>query len=161
MGKLGQIIKILNTVVTLAVLGLFIFTALIFKRPKIVENKEREKLVAASEKAATTEGKRILLPLEPITANLDPYSEKGKERTHYVQMGLTLELVDEKEKDNFDRLKPVILDKINSTLSKKKFDELNQVQGRYIFRSQIIDATNEILGGPIVLDIYFTDFLLQ
>jgi flagellar FliL protein len=55
----------------------------------------------------------------------------------------------------------VILDKINSTLSKKKFYELNQVQGRYIFRSQIIDATNEILGGPIVLDIYFTDFLLQ
>lgn len=161
MGKLGQILKILNTVVILGVLGLFVFTTLIFKRPKIVENKEREKLVAASDKAATTEGKRILVPLEPITANLDPYNEQGKERTHYVQMGLTLELTDEKEKDNFDRLKPVILDKINSTLSKKKFDELNQVQGRYIFRSQIIDSTNEILGGAIVLDIYFTDFLLQ
>jgi flagellar basal body-associated protein FliL len=161
MGKLGQILKILNTVVTLGVLGFFIFTTFIFKRPKIIENKERERLVTAADQAAVSDGKRILIPLESITANLDPYTENGKTRSHYVQMAITVELIDEKQKENFDRLKPVILDRINSTLSKKKFDELNQVQGRYIFRSQIIDSMNEILASSLVVDIYFTDFLLQ
>jgi hypothetical protein len=44
MAKLGQILLLLNTLAIAAVLGLFVYTKVIFKRPSITESKERVKL---------------------------------------------------------------------------------------------------------------------
>ena len=72
-----------------------------------------------------------------------------------------MEIRDERESAKFNLAKPIVMDKIIQNLGKKKFEDLNQVQGRYIFRSQVIDAANEYLGAPIVTEVYFGDFLLQ
>ena len=76
-------------------------------------------------------------------------------------MTLAIELQDEKDTAKFQAALPVVLDKVLQSVGKKRFEDLNQVQGRYVFRSQMIDATNEYLGKPVVSEVYFNDFLLQ
>lgn len=161
MGKLGQILLILNTVAIAAVLGLFVYTKVIYKRPSITEAKERVKL-SQQKPQSHSEGVRAIVQLDPITANLDPFTDvDGKSKVHYVTMTLAVEVRDQGEVDKFRAAQPVVLDRVLVQLGKKKFEELNQVQGRYVFRSQIIDAANEYLGAPIVTEVYFNDFLLQ
>lgn len=159
--KLGLILGVLNTVVVCAVLGLFVYTKLIFKRPAITETKERSKLYAAKPTQKDLGEEKTLIALEPVTANLDPFEENGKQKVHYLSMSMSIEVRSEDDQGLFEESKPVIMDKILSILAKKKFDDLNQVQGRYIFRSQIIDAANEYMGAPVVTEVYFSDFLLQ
>ena len=163
MGKLGLILGLVNTVAIAAVLGLFVYTKMVYKRPAITESKERARLESKAHKEKILySGKRGLVGLEPITANLDPYIDTdGKKKMHYVSLAMSIEVRDEKEIPKFEFIKPVIQDQIIQSLGKKTFADLNQVQGRYLFRSMIIDATNAYLKEPIVTEVYFSDFLLQ
>ena len=163
MKNIGLILGVLNSVVIAAVLGLFVYTKLIFKHPAITEDKERAKLVKNEKKIDSFHGgKNVVIPLDPITVNLDPYQgEDSKEKIHYASLTLGVEIRDERESAKFNLAKPIVMDKIIQNLGKKKFEDLNQVQGRYIFRSQVIDAANEYLGAPIVTEVYFGEFLLQ
>jgi flagellar basal body-associated protein FliL len=161
MKKIGLILGLLNTVVVLGVLGLFVYTKLIFKRPAITESKERAKLVA-KKTVVLEDATPATLLLESLTANFDPFTdEMGKQKIHYVSLTIAFEIRDENQTTRFDEAKPVLMDKILHILSKKKFEDLNQVQGRYVFRSQIIDAANEYFGSTFVTEVYFNDFLLQ
>lgn len=161
MKKIGLILGVLNTVAIAAVLGLFVYTKLVFKRPAITEEQERAKLVQA-EKKPTAEGKHVMIPIDAITVNLDPYlGEDGKQKIHYATLALTFEVRSKAEATALNRVMPVVMDKVIQNLGKKRFEDLNQVQGRYLFRSQIIDAANEYLGKPTVAEVYFSEFLLQ
>ncbi|NDF13898.1 hypothetical protein EB061_01055 [bacterium] len=163
MKKIGFILGLLNTVAIAAVLGLFVYTKLIFKRPPITESKERAKIAQKAEApAAVDRSKTVMVPLDPVTVNLDTYAgADGKPKTHIVSMNLALEIVNEKARERVDSSKPAILDRIIQNLGKRKFEELNQVQGRYVFKSQVIDDANEYLKSPVVVEVFMTDFLLQ
>jgi flagellar basal body-associated protein FliL len=163
MNKLGLVLGLVNTLVIAGVLGLFVYTKMIYKRPSITESQERQRLAKSEHKAEVVRSqKKGLVSLEPITANLDPYMDaNGKQKMHYISISLTIEIRDEKELKKFEEIKPIVLDQILQQLGKKKFEDLNQVQGRYLFRSSIIDATNSYFKEPIVTEVYFTDFLLQ
>jgi flagellar basal body-associated protein FliL len=162
MGKIGLIIGLLNTVAIAGVLGLFAYTKLVYKHPPLTEEQERAKLEQKVAAPVKSNEKSAMFPLDPVTVNLDPFTDsEGKQKIHYVSMTLVLEIRSEKDKAKVNKAKPVVMDKIIQGLSKKKFEDLNQVQGRYVFRSQIIDAANEFLGSPVVTEIYFNDFLLQ
>lgn len=163
MKKIGFILGLLNTVAIAAVLGLFVYTKLIFKRPPITESKERVKIAQKAEApAAVDRSKTVMVPLDPVTVNLDTYAgADGKPKTHIVSMNLALEIVNEKARERVDSSKPAILDRIIQNLGKRKFEELNQVQGRYVFKSQVIDDANEYLKSPVVVEVFMTDFLLQ
>lgn len=163
MKNIGLLLGLLNTVAIAAVLGLFVYTKVIFKRPAITEGKERAKLAENAKKIDPLLGaKKMIIPLDPLTVNLDAFKESdGKEKIHYASISLSVEIRDDREAAKFNEIKPIIMDRIIQNLGKRTFTELNQVQGRYLFRSQIIDAANEILHAPIVTEIYFGDFLLQ
>jgi flagellar basal body-associated protein FliL len=161
MKKLGFMLGVLNTVAIAAVLGLFVYTKVVFKRPAITEQKELAKLTKDEAKAAP-DSQHFMVPIDPITVNLDPFKdENGKEKIHYATLTITAELRSEADAAKFNEAKPIVMDRVIQNLGKKKFEDLNQVQGRYLFRSQVIDAANEYLGAPIVTEVYFTDFLLQ
>ncbi len=161
--KLGLILRLVNTIAVLAVLGLFVYTRIIFKHPVITESKERKKLLDNQNKpTSTTLARKGLISLDPITANLDPFKDTdGKQKSHFLTLTASIEIRDEKEAPRFEAVRPIIMDHILQSLSKKKFEDLDQVQGRYVFRSQIIDAANEAIGAPVVTEVYFSEFLLQ
>lgn len=163
MKKLGLILGLVNTLVIAGVLGLFVYTKMVYKRPPITESDERKRLASTQKKVEVVHNqKKGIVPLDAITANLDPYTDAdGKQRMHYVSLSLAVEIRDEKEIHRFDEIKPIVLDQILQQLGKKKFEDLNQVQGRYLLRSQIIDATNAYLKEPVLTEVYITDYLLQ
>jgi flagellar basal body-associated protein FliL len=163
MKKLGLILGLVNTLVIAGVLGLFVYTKMIYKRPPITEAQQRKRLSSTQQKVEVVHNqKKGIVPLDAITANLDPYTgPDGKQKLHYVSVSLSVEIRDEKEVHKFEEIKPIVLDQILQQLGKKKFEDLNQVQGRYLFRSAIIDATNAYLKEPVITEVYFTDFLLQ
>lgn len=163
MKKLGLILGLVNTLVIAGVLGLFVYTKMVYKRPPITESQERKRLASTQQKVEVVHNqKKGIVPLDAITANLDPYNTPdGKQKMHYIAMSLAVEVRSEQEVHKFDAIKPIVLDQILQQLGKKTFEDLNQVQGRYLFRSLIIDATNAYLKEPVITEIYFTDFLLQ
>lgn len=163
MKKLGLILGLVNTLVIAGVLGLFVYTKMIYKRPPITESQERQRLSKNQHKEEVVRNlKKGLVPLDPITANLDPFTDvDGKQKTHYISLSMTVEIRDENEMHKFLEIKPIIMDQILEQLGKRKFEDLNQVQGRYLFRSLIIDATNAFLKEPVITEVYFTDFLIQ
>ena len=163
MAKIGQLLAMLNTIAIAGVLCIFVYTKLIYKHPAITETKERIRLAQNGTKLdPQNNATKTTVLLDPITANLDPYTgPDGKQKVHYVSLTLAVEIRDVAEAEKFNAAKPIVLDKVLTHLGKKKFEDLNQVQGRYVFRSQIIDAANEYLGAPVVTEVYFTDFLLQ
>ena len=161
MNKLGLILGVLNTVAIAAVLGLFVYTKVIFKRPGITEDKQR-KIIASTINDIPSDGKHFMVAMDQVTVNLDPYTgEDGKQKNHFATVTLTFELRNTKDEASFNAIKPIVMDRVIQNLSKKKFEDLNQVQGRYLFRSQIIDAANEYLGAPVVTEVYLYDFLIQ
>lgn len=163
MNKLGLILGLVNTLVIAGVLGLFVYTKMVYKRPPITESQQRKRLASPEKKVEVVHNqKKGLVHLDAITANLDPFTDlDGKQKLHYVSLSLSVEIRDEKEVSKFEAIKPIVLDQILQQLGKRKFEDLNQVQGRYLFRSLIIDATNAYLKEPVVTEVYFTNFLLQ
>ena len=163
MKKIGLILGLLNTVAIAAVLGFFVYTKMLYKRPAITEGQERTRLASPQYKQALVqEHKKALIPLDPITANLDPYVDgDGKKKLHYVAISLVVEVGDETQKGRFEEIKPIVMDQVIQSIGKKTFDDLNQVQGRYLLRSQIIDATNAYLKEPLITEVYISDYLLQ
>ena len=163
MKKIYLIVALVNAVALLSVFGLFIYTRVIYKRPAITEGKERAKIEKAETgKPPVDRGERVLYPLDPVTVNLDTYTgADGKPRNHYISVTLSLEVRDSKFKSRMDDAKPVILDHVIQDLAKSKFEELNRVQGRYLFKSRIIDKANALIKEPAVTDVYLTDMLLQ
>jgi flagellar basal body-associated protein FliL len=163
MKKIYLILVLVNAVAVAAVCGLFVFTKVVYKRPAITEGKERAKIEKTeSGKPLLDRGERVLYPLDPVTVNLDTYTgADGKPRNHYISVTLALEVRDSGFKSKMDDAKPVILDHVIQDLGKSKFEELNRVQGRYLFKSRLIDKANALLQAPAVTEVYLTDMLLQ
>ncbi len=54
-----------------------------------------------------------------------------------------------------------IRDALLLLLSSKTVDELAGVEGKITLRKDIADRVNQALGKPVVLRVYFTDFVIQ
>jgi flagellar basal body-associated protein FliL len=129
----------INSLVALAAVGMLVYTKLLFKRPPITESQERKR-IEESRKAIAPALKSALISFEPLTANIKNTEEHGK--LHYATIGFALEIRDELKKDVIEGLKPRIVDSVLSMMGRKPFQELTSVQGRYLFRTQIIDTVN-------------------
>jgi flagellar basal body-associated protein FliL len=166
---------ILNSVALLAALGLLAYTKILYKKPPITEESERERLNALH---AKTNQPTIpaLMNFEPITVNIKSVPDSSSNhdpshyvdgKLHYVTLAFTLEI--RNQKDFITSVTPQILDKLILLLGKKYFNELTTVQGRYILHSQFLEQVNKLvtpLVSPptkedLITQLYFTHFLVQ
>ncbi len=60
-----------------------------------------------------------------------------------------------------DARRPVIDDSVMTTLSSKRFNEISTVKGKQSLKEELIAAINQALGVPGVINIYFTEFVIQ
>jgi flagellar FliL protein len=177
-GKASLILTLVNTVVILAAAGLMVYTRLLFQRPAITEDNERIKL---SELLSRPKGPAAAahVDFEQMTANIAPTPSQPQPanghpnqimgKLHYATIAFSLEIRDGDRKDEIEKIRPLILDKLLSILGHKTFQELNNVQGRYVLRNQIIDAVNQLLekANPasakkgLVSNLYFSQFQVQ
>lgn len=174
---LGVILGVLNTVSLLGVLGVLVYTQVLYKRPPMTETTEREKINQES-LMKPEDMKRTLVSFDPIQANLKPTpigvqvqgGPPQQMKTHFVSMVLALELIDSSFESTVKGLLPKFLDKLLRELGTTSVDELASVQGRYLLRSKIVGIMNELVreerklspnAPPVVSNAYFSDFMVQ
>lgn len=160
------ILALVNTLAVLGALGFFAYTQFIFKKPRITEPGERDRLTQA---AATPVPKAVAgtVSFEPLTLNIKPSGTEENPRMHFLKLTFTLELQDMGATGTLESLKPVILDRILNLLGRKTFQELVTVQGRFVLRTEILDIANALLSkelgrkDTLVTNVFFNEFVVQ
>ncbi len=178
LAKVKLTVPVINSAALVISLVFIVYSKLIFKRQKITDGKERIRL-----SRLFSRGSGIATPIavnwKPITVNISssPVSPKPANGTsqqlmgklHYVTVGISLELRNRTYANTLENLNPVVMDRLLSLLAKKTFQELNNIQGRYILSSQIIDTINQLVATQLpsaalegaVSQLYFTQFIIQ
>jgi flagellar basal body-associated protein FliL len=174
---IGLILGGLNTVALMGLLGVLVYTKILYKRPKMTETVEREKITQEYEKKPG-EMKKVMLSFEQINANLKPspigVSVPGgppqQMKSHNLSMILALEIADAEFESAVKNRQPKFLDQLLRELGATTVEELSTVQGRFLLRSKIAGIMNELVreekklppnAPPPVTNVYFTDFVVQ
>lgn len=174
---LGVILGVLNTVSLLGLLGVLVYTQVLYKRPQLTESLEREKITEEFSKKPA-EMKRTIVSFDPIQANLKPTpigvqvqgGPPQQMKTHFISMTLALELIDADFESAVKGQLPKFLDKLLRELGSTTVDELSSVQGRYLLRSKIAGIMNDLVreekklpptSTPVIANVYFSDFIVQ
>lgn len=164
--------------------GFLFYVKILYKRPPITEQLEREKIIGkrASSRPDTVTG---LIVFEPMTINIEPVPSQPKPqegthqqiagKLHYATLAFSLEIRDFAKKDFIEMIRPLIVDRVITLLGRRNFRDLTTVQGRYLLRTQLIDDVNSMLqkkipeeeskkvGGldGLVTNLFFTQFVVQ
>ncbi|SMC19341.1 flagellar FliL protein [Desulfacinum hydrothermale DSM 13146] len=147
--KKSPLMKIILLVVLLAVVGGGGF----FAYTKFFAGKKEE---AKKEAPAPALEKPVMKDLETFLVNL---SDPGGER--YLKITLQLKLSNEAVLTELDARNAEIRDAILMLLSSKEYDDISSLSGKLALKRALTGALNRILKQGQVLDIYFTEFLVQ
>ncbi|MDT7871807.1 MAG: flagellar basal body-associated protein FliL, partial [Thermocrinis sp.] len=98
----------------------------------------------------------VMVDLGVFTVNL---ADKGTDA--YARVAITLELSNEKVKQEVDKRMPIIKDAIIDVISSKTSDFVRTPEGREALRLELIKRLNIILVEGGVRNIYFTEFVVQ
>jgi len=158
-GKLKLIIIIL---VALIILGGGGFAAymFLFKKsppPKPVGNATATQ--QAAKQVAPPVKKDVILPqiqLDPFIVNL---ADKNARR--YLKLTVALELSNKKLKDEIEKRKAEIRDRITTLLRLKTAADLSTYDGTIALKTEIMNRLNAILVNGRVTNVFFVDFVIQ
>jgi flagellar basal body-associated protein FliL len=95
-----------------------------------------------------------LMPLKTFVVNLQV-------ATRFLKVDMQLEFEDPHKIAKSEKEIPRLRDAIIRILANKTANELLTVEGKDILRKEIIKVTNIALGDDFVIDVYFTDFIVQ
>lgn len=169
------LLPIVNFLAVAGVLGLAVYTKIIYKKPPITENTERERIKDEIEKEPKEIiGKKALLSFDPFQATLRPTQigvqvEGGPPvqlKQHYLNVTLSIEVADEPLTAKVKDVQAKFMDALLRHLSSTTVDELATVQGRFILRSKIVGILNELTRKnktepAVVTNVYFSEFIVQ
>jgi flagellar FliL protein len=103
----------------------------------------------------------VFFALEPMTVNLQ--SDDGEQ--HYLRIGLTLKLNDQKTQDHLTAHMPEIRSRVLLALSNKHPEDLAPLEGKQALAKELaalIEKPTEPGSEPVhVDDVLFTEFVVQ
>lgn len=91
----------------------------------------------------------MVLELWPLIDNY--YQLQGEER----------DLAVDQFREKMNTWQPVIDDILTTTLSSKTFAEISTVEGKQVLKEELMASINELLGYQGVINVYFTEFVVQ
>jgi len=97
-----------------------------------------------------------LVPLDDIIVNI--LDDQG---SRYLKASITLEMSNQVVVDEIQRRQPQIRDAVLLLMGSKSFDEIRDLQGKLQLRAEVIARVNEFLHDGKVVNLYFTDFVVQ
>jgi flagellar protein FliL len=86
-------------------------------------------------------------------------AETNAER--YLKLEITLELENAKIRKEIETRLPQVQDLLISVTSTKTLEDVSTTSGRNMLRQEMIDKINSLLTAGRVLNIYFTEFVVQ
>jgi len=167
--KLILILVILQGLTLLALIGLGAFVFLNMKKIKpvvvqpnraIAEKSSPEEVLKEEEKKEekkkAEKGEKVTYELDPFIVNL--MDENGR---RYLRVKMDLVLSSKKAQEEIEKKKPEIRDAILMTLSGKRFMDIASLEGKMRLRDEIKENVDKLLMSGKVLDVYFTEFIVQ
>ncbi|MBE9546724.1 MAG: flagellar basal body-associated FliL family protein [Proteobacteria bacterium] len=120
-----------------------------------------------SKKDATKEGAATEEPPPPAIGavwRMDSFivnlrDERGRER--YLKVVVQLELSDEKVVPELELLKPKLRDNVLDLLAEKTYKDIISHGGRQRLRGEIAMRLNSYLRNGRIVEVYFTEFVIQ
>lgn len=97
-----------------------------------------------------------MFPLDTFVVNLA--DDKGK---RYLRATMQLELAPEQTAETLEQRLPQIRDVVLTILPTKQFQEIRTIDGKTTLRTEIMNRLNELFNGESVVNIYFTEFVIQ
>ena len=97
-----------------------------------------------------------MLPLDTFVVNLADASGK-----RYLRATMQLELAPDQAMETFEQRLPQIRDVILTVLPTKTFEDIRTVDGKTALREEILQRLNDLLSVDGVINIYFTEFVIQ
>ncbi|MCK9238894.1 flagellar basal body-associated FliL family protein [Desulfocurvus sp.] len=161
-GKKGGKLKwIIIAVVILALLGgagFFLrdqIMGLVGMGPKAAE--QGGEAQSADPAAAEAEPKDTeLVSLPTFLVNLaDPLGRR------YLKLSMDVELRNKDAAEKIKKNEPKVRDAVNLLLSSKTFADLSSMESKLALKDEIVSRLNQIVGGSMVLRVYFTEMVVQ
>jgi flagellar FliL protein len=155
--KLAALMMPLLAVLNLAVIGGGAFlvhkATLGSKPPTLREPAAVEELEAAREAGKTPEP--VMYTMPGFLVNLDGAPKR------LIKVEMTFEMLDKEGFEEIVRNSPAARDEIVRILNRKKFDDIESIQGKLFLKDQISVALNRSMNAGVIKDIYFNQFLVQ
>ena len=94
--------------------------------------------------------------LEPFLVNLaDPLGKR------YIKLVIEAELASPEVAEELSKQRPKIRDGIILLLSSKTYADLASAENKLTLQNEIVSRLNQILGGPKITRVFFTDLVIQ
>ena len=125
---------------------------------KIVSLMPPEEIVAEVQEEEEEETVVIgeMFPLDTFVVNLADGNGK-----RYLRATMQLELAPEQTAATFEKRLPQIRDVVLTILPTKQFEEIRTVDGKAALRAEILNRLNGLINDEGVINIYFTEFVIQ
>jgi len=155
-GGLLPVINLVLLVLVLAVGGFVAWKLMTMEQPAekpavaAVEQTDQTTIPEAEEES---DAPPVTMEIGDLTLNLS-----GQ---RYLRVKMTLKLRNEEAKTKVSQNMDEIRDLLISSVSGKKFSDINSTQGKYELKLDLIYRINRIVGGKPVKKIYFTEFVSQ
>jgi flagellar FliL protein len=105
----------------------------------------------------TSNGKiKVMVPLTKLLVNV-----AGTMGTRYLMTSVTLVSNNADFKSTVDENKDQLMDLATGALSSKTISDLEKPGARNEIRAELMTVINNALGGPVVQEIYITEFAIQ
>lgn len=109
---------------------------------------------ASSQEKLPGDGFTVTLPT--FVVNLaDPLGRR------YLKLGIDVEVASEQDSAELNKKQPMVKDALILLLSSKTYQDLSTMENKILLKKEIVDRLNQIMGGSKVLQVYFTDMVIQ
>lgn len=156
-GKLKWIIIGLLLLAILGGGGYFAYTK--FIGPKFFGGDTEEQAANGDQKAGEEQpqsGETELVSLPTFVVNLaDPLGRR------YLKIAIDVEVIDADAAELLNSSESKVRDSIILLLSSKTFADLSTMEDKISLKQEIVERLNQVLGGPKVLRVYFTEMVVQ
>lgn len=155
--KLGLVKWIILAVVILALGGGGFFAYVkFFAAPKEPAAEQSKDGTAPPPPPGEVKGYKDLVTLPTFVVNLaDPLGRR------YLKLSMDVEVADEKVVMEINASQSKIRDAVILLLSSKSFQELSTIESKILLKKQLVERLNQVLGGPKVLRVFFTEMVVQ
>lgn len=159
MPMLQAILVLGNVLVVLGAFGYIFWASLIFKKPAITEPQAVKEIVKKVEKEEATSTEGVFTETYPeMTITLE--SQQGG-RNRYATVEVVLLCGSEECLGQVKANRAKIEDAIQSTISSRSFSELASLEVKFRVKHELVGKVNSFLQGVAVVDVLFTNFIVQ
>lgn len=97
-----------------------------------------------------------MMPMDAFIVNLT-----DAQGTRYLKVTMQLEMSHEMLSSEIDKRLPQIRDEVITLLSSKSFDDVSTIAGKRALKRGILNSMNKYLTTGKVLNVYFSEFVVQ